>query len=199
MIVGFLGAGGIGLAFASQVVRAGHDVILSNSRGPETLADAVAKLGPRARAATRQEAALAEVVVIAVLWPQVPAALEGLPPWNGRILVDATNPVVPPDFHLAELGGRASSEVVASLAPGARVVKVGNTLAVALLGSDPREAGGNRVLFMSGDDAGAKSTVAGILGKAGFATVDLGTLAAGARLQQFPGGPLPGLNLIRLA
>jgi predicted dinucleotide-binding enzyme len=198
MKVGFIGAGGIGSAFATQVAKGGNEVIVSNSRGPETLAGVVAALGPRAKAATREEAARAEVVVIAVKWPQVPSALAGLPAWNGRILVDATNPVVEPDFRLAELGGKASSEVVASLAPGARVVKVGNTLPIALLGAEARQAVGRRVLFMSGDDAPAKATVAAILEKVGFAIVDLGALAIGGKLQQFPGGPLPGLNLIKL-
>ena len=137
-------------------------------------------------------------MILAVPWDQVPAALAGLPNWNGRILVDATNPVVQPGFRLADLGGRTSTEVVASLAPGARVVKAGNTLLAAVLASNPRQAAGNRVLFLCGDDVEAKTVVTKLLGELGFATVDLGTLAAGARLQQFPGGPLPTLNLIKL-
>ncbi len=88
---------------------------------------------------------------------------------------------------------------MASLAPGARVVKAMNTLLAKVLGSNPREAGGRRVLFLSGDDAAAKKTVAGVLEEFGFATIDLGTLAVGSGLQQFPGGPLPTLNLIKLA
>jgi predicted dinucleotide-binding enzyme len=87
---------------------------------------------------------------------------------------------------------------VASLASGARVVKVANTLLRAVLAANPNQAGGHRVLFMSGDDAAAKADVSGILEKVGFATIDLGGLASGGRLQQFPGGPLPILNLIKL-
>jgi len=79
-----------------------------------------------------------------------------------------------------------------------RVVKAGNTLLAAVLASNPRQAGGNRVLFVSGDDVEAKTVVSKLLGDLDFATVDLGTLAAGARLQQFPGGSLPTLNLIKL-
>jgi predicted dinucleotide-binding enzyme len=198
MKIGIIGAGGIGQAFAAQVVKAGYEVIVSNSRGPESLADIVKQLGPRAKAGTRQEAAHSDVVVLSVNWPHVPAALSDLPAWNGRILIDATNPVLQPGFRLAELNGSTSSEIVASLAPGARVVKTGNTLLRAVLAADPREAGGHRVLFMSGDDAPAKADVSGILEKAGFAVIDLGGLASGGRLQQFPGGPLPTLNLIRL-
>jgi len=198
MSIGVIGAGGIGQAFASQAVKAGYEVVLSNSRGPASLAETVSRLGRRARAAAREEAAKADIVVLAVQWQQVRSALAGLPAWNGRILVDATNPVVMPEFRVADLGGKSSSEVVASLAPGARLVKAANTLTPALLAADPGQSGGRRVLFMSGDDPAAKADVRAILEKAGFATVDLGALAAGSRLQQFPGGPLPGLNLIRL-
>ena len=199
MKIGIIGVGAIGSAFAGHLARAGHDLLLSNSRGGASLAELVRSLGPRARAASREEAAGAELVVLAVPWEQVPAALAGLPAWNGRILVDATNPVVQPGFRLADLDGRASTEVVASLASGARVVKAGNTLLAAVLASDPRQAGGNRVLFMCGDDAESKAVVKKLFGDIGFAPVDLGTLASAARLQQFPGGPLPTLNLVRLA
>lgn len=158
----------------------------------------MSELGPRAKAGTRLQAAQPDVVVLSVTWEHVHKALADLPPWGGRILIDATNPVVQPGFRLAELNGSTSSEVVASLAPGARVVKVGNTLLRAVLAADPKQAGGHRVLFMSGDDAAAKAEVTGILDKLGFATIDLGALAVGAKLQQFPGGPLPTLNLIKL-
>jgi predicted dinucleotide-binding enzyme len=198
MKIGIIGAGGIGQAFATQAVRAGYAVIVSNSRGPESLASVVRELGGNATAGTRQEAAAADVVVLAVPWQHVAGALADLPPWNERILIDATNPVELPDFRLADLGDRSSSEVVAAMVPGARVVKTGNTLQRALLASDPHAAGGRRVLFLSGDDADAKAVVAEILETIGFAAIDLGGLAVGARLQQFPGGPLPNQNLIKL-
>lgn len=198
MRIGIIGTGGIGQAFAGHAAKAGYQLILSNSRGPESLAGVLNTLGGGARAGTRQEAASADVVLLSVPWEQVRGALSGLPPWDGRILIDATNPVVQPGFRLAELNGSASSEIVTSLAPGARVVKAVNTLLRAVLASDPREAGGRRVMFMSGDDPDAKATVGGMLDKMGFAPIDLGGLATGARLQQFPGGPLPALNLIKL-
>jgi len=198
MRIGIVGAGGIGQAFAAHMVKAGHEVLLSNSRGPESLRDAANRLGPRATAGTRQEAAQAEVVFLSARWSQLPGALSGLPAWNSRILIDAANPIVPPGFSMADLRGSTSAEMVASLAPGARVVKVVNTLPVALLASDPNEAGGHRVLFMSGDDADAKSKVAALLAEAGFAAVDVGALASGGRLHEVPGGPLTNLNLIKL-
>lgn len=198
MDLGILGAGGIGRAFARQAARAGHSVLLGNRRGPASLADLARELGPRARAVTAREAARADVVLLAVTWDAVPAALDGLPAWDGRVLIDATNPVVPPDFRAADLRGRASSEVVAELAPGARVVKTANTLTPELLGADPNVAGGKRVLFVSGDDSTARTRVKQLVESFGFAVVDLGTLATGARLTQYPGGPLPGLDLVRM-
>ena len=150
------------------------------------------------RAGTVQEAARADIVFVSVYWPQLETALSGLPDWNGRLVIDANNPVIQPGFRLAELNGRTSSEVVADMLPGARLVKAFNTLPTAVLASDPRTAGGNRVVFLSGDDAQAKAEVAALAERLGFAPVDLGSLSAGGRLQQFPGGPLPGLNLLKL-
>lgn len=200
MNIGIIGAGGIGQAFAGHVVNAGHEVILSNSRGPASLAEVVNKLGPKSRAGTRLDAAKADIVQLAVRWDQVPEALADLPPWNGRILIDSTNAATfaAGGLRPADLTGKASSEVVASLAPGARVVKAANTLVRAMLAADPRVAGGHRVLFVAGNDAAAKRTVSEILEQAGFATIDLGDLAGSARLQQFPGGVLPTLDLIKL-
>jgi len=196
--IGIIGTGGIGQALAGHIAKAGYEIIVSNSRRPESLAALVSKLGPRAKAGTRQEAAQADLVVLAVPWVHVRGALSDLPTWNGRILMDATNPIIEPDFQVADLNGSTSSEIVASLAPGARVVKAANTLLRAVLAADPNEAGGHRVLFMSGDDAAAKAQVDSILSKISFATIDVGGLMSGGRLQQFPGGTLPTLNLIKL-
>lgn len=203
MHIGIIGAGAIGQAVARQVVRAGLTVTLSNSRGPASLAglveQLVEQLGPNARAGSVRDAAAADIVVLAVQWQQLRSALADMPAWDGRIVIDATNPIIQPGFRLAELGGRSSSEVVAELLPGARLVKAFNTLPPAVLASDARQAGGRRVIFMSGDDAAAKSSVGQLLDRLGFAGIDLGSLALGGKLQQFPGGPLPTLNLIRLS
>src|SRR5258708_39931781 len=167
MKMGIIGAGAIGQAVARQVVTAGHDALLRNSRGPDSLREIVQQLGARARAVTTQEAAGAEIVVLSVPWSAVPQALASLPPWNNRILIDATNPVVQPGFKLAELGGKTSSQVVASLAPRARVVKAMNTLLAKVLGSNPREARGHRRVFMPGYSPPAKKTVAGRIQQSG--------------------------------
>jgi 8-hydroxy-5-deazaflavin:NADPH oxidoreductase len=87
---------------------------------------------------------------------------------------------------------------VAELVPGARLVKAGNTLAAEVLGADPRDGGGRRVLFLSGDDGSAKKAVEALFESAGFFTIDLGDLVAGGRMQQF-GGPLAGQDLVRMS
>ncbi|QVV58464.1 NAD(P)-binding domain-containing protein [Leclercia sp. Colony189] len=196
--VGIIGAGAIGQAFARQLVNSGLNVILSNSRGPDSLAEVVNALGDRARAGTVQQAAEAGIVFVSTNWSSTEAALSGLN-WSGRILIDATNPVILPGFTLAELGGKNSSQVMTQWAPGARVVKAFNTLLASVLAQDPAQAGGRRVVFISGDDAGAKSEVEALAARMGFATIDLGSLETDGHLQQFPGGPLPALNLVKLA
>jgi len=198
MTIGVIGAGRIGRAIARVVSNAGRQAVLSNSRGPASLATVVSQFGANVSAGTVAQAAAAAIVALAVPWNRVAQAVSGLPAWEGRIVIDATNPVAEPGFRLTELGGRPSSEVVAALVPGARVVKAFNTLAADLLAADPHQAGGRRVLFFSGDDEDAKHEVGRLLEDAGFAGIDLGTLDRGGRLQQFPGGPLPALNLIRL-
>jgi hypothetical protein len=190
--VGIIGAGRIGKAIAQIAGRAGLPVVISNSRGPASLVSVVEELGDGVTAGTVSEAAAADIVVVAVMWPDVAGAVEGLE-WNGRIVIDPTN-----DFDPSDLNGLTSSEVVADLVAPARVVKIANTLGAGLLASDPHEADGQRVLFLSGDDADAKAPVRGLFEDAGFSVVDLGGLREGGRLQQFR-SPMACLNLIRLA
>jgi len=195
--IGIIGAGQIGRAFAMALARNGIGATLSNSRGPESLKEIVASLGPTIKAGTREEAAAKDIVLVAVNWSKVSAALSGLPDFAGRIVIDANNPIEAPLFRPADLGGRASSEVFAGMVPGARVVKAFNHLQPALVSGDPRAEGGRRVMFYSGDDAPAKAEIGALIGRLGFFGIDLGALAVGARLVQFPGGPLPALNLVR--
>jgi predicted dinucleotide-binding enzyme len=195
--IGIIGAGHIGQGFARLAQRAGRKVVIANSRGPQSLAHVVAELGTGASAGTIDEAAASAIVVIAVPWTSVPAAVGGLV-WSRKIVIDATNAFLLPDMKPAELDGRSSSEIVAELVAGARLVKAANTLSAELLGADPHDAGGRRVLFLSGDDGAAKAEVAELFEAAGFFPVDLGDLATGGRIQQAAGGPLPGLNLVRL-
>jgi hypothetical protein len=190
-LVGIIGAGRLGQAMARTALRAGRQVVISNSRGPDSLTPVVSALGAGLSAGTVDEAAAARIVVLAVPWPVVADAVEGLE-WNGQILIDATN-----DFDPSDLNGRTSSEVVADLVAGAHVVKAANTLGADVLASEPRQSGGRRVIFLSGDDVDAKAEVVSLFEEAGFVAIDLGGLARGGAMQQVR-GPLAGPNLISL-
>ncbi|TXS54860.1 NADP oxidoreductase [Streptomyces sp. me109] len=195
MKIGTIGAGTVATAFARQALTAGHQVVLSNSRGPASLQQLVTELGRGASAGTREEAAAAEMVLLAVPWPVVPRALDALTAWDGRILIDATNqfaslaPVV-----IDDLGDTTGSEFVAELAPGARVVKAFNTLFAEYI-AVPRRAAGRVVLFHAGDDVAAKATVASLADRFGFAPLDVGGLRSGGQLMQL-GGSLSAQHLL---
>jgi hypothetical protein len=195
MSYAIIGSGAIGSALASQFARQNLDVLVANSRGPESLAELVEKLGKNIKPTSMREALKADVVVLAVPYDAVPEVVRAAPSWNDRIVVDATNAIDFPAFTPRNLGGRPSTEINSEAVPGARVVKAFNTLPAAVLATDPRQSGGNRVLFLSGADAKANADVAGLLTKLGFAPITLGDLANG-RLAQF-GGPLMVHSLIK--
>lgn len=197
MSIGIIGSGNIGSAFARALAKAGLSAVVANSRGPASLQSLEAELQPFIKAGTLEEAASADIVLVAVNWSKLPQALKGLPDWQGRIVIDANNPIEAPLFKPAELGGRLSSEIFAGLVPGARVVKAFNHLAASVISGDPAVEGGQRVLFYSGDDAAAKADVGALIQRLGFAGIDLGSLSVGGKLAQFPGGPLPLLNLVK--
>jgi 8-hydroxy-5-deazaflavin:NADPH oxidoreductase len=214
MTIGIIGAGALGSNVARALARKGIAATISNSRGPESLAGLIADIGGPITAGTTAETASADIVVLAVRWTDVESTLSGLPAWNGRILVDATNPVLflAPDSEDAkdptnplaaygikavDLGGIGSTQVVAGFAPGARVVKAFNHLAVSLL-AEPEVSGGKRVLFYSGDDAAAKSDLHDILERAGFFPVDLGALNVGGPLAEPPFGALTATSFIAI-
>jgi len=191
MDVGIIGAGRLGQAMARVATHAGRSVVIANSRGPESLTTVVSALGEGVSAGTPGEAASAGIVVVAVPWDRVGEAVSGLE-WAGQVVIDATN-----DWAADDLDGRTSSEIVAGIVAGARVVKAANTLRAEVLESDPDEAGGRRVIFVSGDDADAKAEVVALFQDAGFAPIDLGDLATGGAMQQIH-HPLAGVNLVQL-
>jgi len=169
--VGIIGAGRLGQAMARTALRAGRRVVIANSRGPGSLASVVSALGDGVSAGTVDEAASAGIVVIAVPWDRVPEAVRGFT-WKGQVVIDATN-----DWAADDLQGRTSASSSRTSSPGARVVKAGNTPGADVLGSDPQEAGGWSVIFVSGDDADAKAHVVALFQDAGFAAIDLGDLS----------------------
>ena len=195
MRFGIIGAGNIGQAVARHAVAAGHDVIISSRRGGESLAEAAAAVG--ATPGTVAEAAACELVLLAVPWRAVGDALAGLT-WDGQVLIDATNAFVSfSPMQVEDFGDGTSSERVASLAPGAHVVKAFNTLYARMIAADPRHAEGRQLVFYAGDDAGAKARFAEVVEGFGFATLDVGTLHDGGRLIAVGGGPLAGFHALK--
>jgi predicted dinucleotide-binding enzyme len=194
MRIGFIGAGIVAQTISKHVLAVGHRVLLSNTRGPDSLAPLVKELGSGAEAGTPQQATEQDIVVLAANWPNVQQALFSIPDWKGRILVDTTNRLAGfAPLTLGDISGRTSSEIVADLAPGARVVKAFNSVPMAWI-SDFSSSKPRTVLFISGDDADAKKPVHNLIEEIGFESVDLGSLAVGGRLQQL-GGPLAGIRL----
>lgn len=191
--IGFLGAGRMAQTLARLFLRAGHDVVLTNSRGPDTLTDVIADLGPGASAARPDElTSRADVIVLAVPWAAIPDALRSLGDAAGAIVVDTTNNRVGPrPEDLVDLGGRGSSEVVAALIPGARVVKAFNHQPIPALGTLAQQES-PRALFIAGDDDAAKGIVAQLIRAIGGVPIDTGSLAHGGRLQGTGTGPLAG-------
>jgi hypothetical protein len=194
-----IGSGAIGSAVAGHFASKGIGVLIANNRGPASLGDLVRKLGPMVRAATVKDAAQADIVILAVPWSAHADAVAGLAPWDNRIVIDAMNAasIGPEGFRPFDLGGRPSTKVVAERLTGARVVKAFNTLPAAVLASAPQSNGGKRILFLSGDDAPGKQEVAQLIDRLGFVAIDLGDFEAGRRLQQFPGGPFAGINVVQ--
>src|SRR5438128_9854493 len=133
MDIGIIRAGRVAQAFARHALHVGHTIKISNSRGPSTLGDTVHTLGSGVTAVTTAEAAASELVVLAVPWDDVVGTLTHLPPWQQQILIDTTNPFHgrAGTFTLAEVHGLSTSQFVAQLAPGAKVVKAINHMLVA--------------------------------------------------------------------
>jgi predicted dinucleotide-binding enzyme len=185
--IGLIGSGHIGSTVARLAVAAGHDVALSNSRGPETLADLVAELGPHARAATATEAAAAgEIVVVTVPlknYRQVPVE-----PLRGKVVIDTNNYYPQRDGAIAELDDESTtvSELLQAHLPESKVVKAFNNINYLMLRELARPTGdpGRSVLAIAGDDPEAKATVSRLLDEIGYDAYDVGPLTEGWRYQR---------------
>jgi predicted dinucleotide-binding enzyme len=185
--IGLIGSGNIGSTVARLAVEAGHDVVLSNSRGPETLTDLVKQLGPRARAATAAEAAAAgDIVVVTVplkAYREVPVE-----PLRGKVVIDTNNYYPDRDGHIAELDDESTttSELLQEHLPESHVVKAFNNIYVSHLGSLQRPSGHpeRSVLAIAGDDEVAKQMVTEFLDSIGYDAYDVGPLSEGWRYQR---------------
>jgi predicted dinucleotide-binding enzyme len=191
MKIGILGSGNIGGTAARLFVAAGHEVVLSNSRGPASLNELVSELGPRAHAMTIADAArFGDVILLAVPW-RAPEALPEPSVLRDKIVIDAMNPYRP-DGGFYDLGGSTSSEEVLKRMPGARLVKAFNTIYYVHLanrGSKDLPLDERHTIYLAGDDAEAKKLVAGLIEEIGFAAIDTGSLREGGVLQQ-PDSPI---------
>ena len=186
-IIGFIGAGNIGSQLARLAVASGHDVVVSNSRGPETLAGLVEELGAKARAGTPIEAGQAgDIVVVSVplkRYRDVPVE-----PLAGKIVIDTNNYYPQRDGHIRELDEESTTtaELLQAHLPTSKVVKAFNHIYAAELTKHGQPAGAKnrRALVIAGDDEEAKATVASLIDEFGFDTVDAGPLAEGWRIQR---------------
>jgi len=185
--LGLIGAGHIGSQVARLAVRSGYDVVISNSRAPETLSDLVAELGPKARAATVHDAAKAGDIVVVTIplknYRSVPVE-----PLAGKIVIDTNNYYPERDGHIAELDNETTttSELLQTHLPSSKVVKAFNHIYASQLTTDGTPAGtkNRRALVIAGNDRDAKATVTRLLDQFGFDTVDAGPLGEGWRIQR---------------
>jgi 8-hydroxy-5-deazaflavin:NADPH oxidoreductase len=189
--IGILGAGRIGGTAAKLFSRAGHEVGVSNSRSPVSLTALASTLGPRVTAMSASDAVqFGEVVLLALPYRN----LDQLPPshlFDGKIVIDATNPYSS-QGQVIDLGEGTSSEEVAKRIPGARLVKAFNTINWRTLDTGSRPATEDRLaIFVAGDDPAAKEVVGRLIDQIGFAPIDMGSLRVGGK-RQGPGSAVFG-------
>jgi hypothetical protein len=185
--IGLIGAGHIGSQVARAALSNGYDVVLSNSRGPQTLSTLIAELGPRARAATPEEAArYADIAVVTVPLKNYRAV--PIEPLAGKIVIDTNNYYPQRDGHIPELDNESTTtaELLQAHLPTSKVVKAFNHIYASQITTDGRPAGtpNRRALVIAGDDAEAKKVVTRLLDQFGFDTVDAGPLKEGWRIQR---------------
>ncbi|WP_445517881.1 NADPH-dependent F420 reductase [Streptomyces sp. NEAU-174] len=184
--LGFIGSGNIGTKLARLAIAAGIDVVLSNSRGPETLADTVAELGERARAATPEEAARAgDWVVVSIpliAYRKLPAAALA-----GKVVLDTINyyPFRDGEFEELDSGKITTSELVQRHLVGAKLVKAFNNINDGHIPALARPTGAadRSALPIAGDDPEARASAAALIDRLGFDTVDAGPLAESWRFE----------------
>ena len=195
--LGLIGAGHIGSQLARLAIAHGYSVVISNSRGPETLSGLVAELGPKARAAAPAEAAKAGDIVVVTL-PLKNYKTVPVEPLAGKVVIDTNNYYPQRDGQIPELDNESStvSELLQAHLPKSKVVKAFNHLYAASLTTDGQPAGSNnrRALVIAGDDKDAKETVTRLIDQFGFDTVDVGPLKEGWRIQRDTPGYGPRRN-----
>jgi 8-hydroxy-5-deazaflavin:NADPH oxidoreductase len=184
--IGLIGAGHIGSQLARLAVAHGYDIVISNSRGPETLVPLVAELGPHARAATPSEAAAADIVVVTIPLKAIRAV--PVAPLKGKIVIDTNNYYPQRDGHIPELDNESmtTAELLQRHLRESKVVKAFNHIYAAELTThgQPKGTPNRRALAIAGDDAAAKRVVGDMIDRFGFDVVDAGPLSEGWRIQR---------------
>jgi 8-hydroxy-5-deazaflavin:NADPH oxidoreductase len=188
-----IGSGSIGKALARRFSRSGIELGVANTRGAESLVSLVNEFGNKVIPLTVQEAVAADLVILAVPYRAHPKVAKELPSWAGKVVVDAMNAF---NATAEELGGKQTSDVVASAFKGAKVVKAFNQLPAKLLAQDPGEGSRRRVMFVSGNDQEAEQRIVKLVGDLGFAAIALGRVDEGGKLLSID-GPLILQNLIK--
>ena len=186
MNIGILGAGSVGGTLGRRWAANGHKVVFA-TRNPQSakLREAVSKAGKNASAGSNAEAAAkAEVLLVATPWEAAEEALRGAGDLSGKIVIDATNPLLPNLSGLAVGCNDSAAERIARSAPGAKVVKAFNTVGFNIM-ENPNFESGPVVMFYCGDDSGAKQKVAGLISELGFNAVDAGPLTQARVLEPF--------------
>ncbi len=191
MTYAIVGFGAVGKALAQSFARKGIEVAVATRRPPEALTDEAAAIGPSVRPTTLEEAAKADVVILAVPFAHVRDIATAAADWSGRSVIDATNAFGIP---LAEFDGLTASAVNARAFPGAQFAKGFNHLPAAKLAADPNVNGGRRVIFFASDDDVALAPAVALAEQLGYAPVSLGTLAEGGVLTQARGDRWSPLN-----
>jgi 8-hydroxy-5-deazaflavin:NADPH oxidoreductase len=192
MTYAIIGTGNVGTALARLFSRAGIEVSIANTRGPETIQFLVKELGAMVKARTLDDALEADIIFLAIPFVAVEQFARIRKDWSGKIVIDATNAHgVSPEA----LAGRLSSDIVAKAVPGAAVVKAFNQLPAGVLARDPSQDGGRRVVFVAGDDDKASATVKALAQQLGFSPILVGRIDEGGRLLHIP-GPLVLHNLV---
>lgn len=188
MRIGIIGAARVGLTLATRYAACGHDVLLANSSGPASVAALLSEPRGAIRPSWVEEAVDTDVVFMAAPWMRVSTILRTDLHWSGQVLVDTTNIFTSyaPDYAVDDLGSDSGSQLIARLAPGARVVKAFNTLPFDVMFA-PTPAGFSRVLFVAGDDDAAVSLVSDLIRQIGLHPLTAGDLAAGGRRMELGG------------
>jgi len=192
MKIGIIGSGNIGGTTAKLFTKAGHEVAISNSRGPESLKSFVSSVGPNIMANTVEDAIkFGEVILLAIPWRRRQDLLSVSKLFDGKIVIDAMNPYSE-NFEVIDLGNSTSSEEVLKQIPNSRLVKAFNTIYYEHLRTkgNPNASIEDRfTIFVAGDDLDAKTTISKLIEDIGFAPVDTGSLREGG-LKQQPGSPI---------